>query len=60
MKTEMCKCDVCGKTEKLETGKRHWCGCNPEAPFYMVSVKMRKVTDTLVGGFIASTKPKAK
>lgn len=59
MKTELHKCDVCGTTAKLESGKRHWCACNPPAPFYMHSVKMRKMTDQLVGGFFAGMKRKA-
>lgn len=59
MKTELHKCDACGKTAKLESGKRHWCDCNPRAPFYMVSVRMRKMTDQLVGGFLAGMKRKA-
>lgn len=59
MKTELHKCDACGKTAKLESGKRHWCDCNPTAPFYMVSVRMRKMTDQLVGGFLAGIKRKA-
>ena len=58
MKTEMFKCDVCGKTTKLETGKRHWCDCNPPAPFYMNSVKMRKLTDQLIGGFMGGLRRK--
>ena len=57
MKTEMFKCDVCGKTAKLETGKRHWCDCNPTAPFYMHSVKMRKLTDQLIGGLMGGLRP---
>ena len=59
MKTELYKCDVCGKTAKLESGKRHWCDCNPRAPFYMNSVKMRRMTDQLIGGFLAGMKRKA-
>jgi len=52
MKKEIFKCDVCGKTAKLETGKRHWCDCNPACPFYMTSVKMRNLTNLLCGGFM--------
>lgn len=58
MKTELHKCDACGKTAKLESGKRHWCDCNPRAPFYMVSVRMRKVTDQLVN-VVFSDSPEA-
>ena len=52
MKTEMFKCEVCGKTAKLESGKRHWCDCNPCAPFYMWNVRHSKGVDKLVNGFM--------
>lgn len=42
--TEIFFCDVCGKTSELETGKRHYCDCNPTAPFYMYSKRHREIT----------------
>jgi hypothetical protein len=56
MKTEMFQCEVCGKTAKLESGKRHWCDCNPQAPFYMVSVRMRHLTDKILNKFFSGVK----
>jgi len=50
MKTETFKCDVCGKTEKLQSGKHHWCDCNPAAPFYFVSLKHRSITERVSRG----------
>ena len=52
MKTEMFKCSGCGRAEKREWGKRHWCECNPRAPFPMYSVKQSRLTDALVRGFM--------
>lgn len=51
MKTELFKCDVCGKVARLESGKRHWCDCNSRAPFPVYSVRDRGVTDRVLKSF---------
>lgn len=55
MKTELKRdkvlflCEVCGKRKKLDSGKRHWCDCNPSAPFYFVEVRLKKMIGRLLG-----------
>jgi len=62
MKTELYKCDVCGKVARLEAGKRHWCDCNARAPFPVYSVRSRRVSDylSLIGKKGGQSKSSAK
>lgn len=40
----MMNCPKCGKSEQLDPHQRHWCKCNPVAPFQMgVSKKLECV-----------------
>ena len=43
-------CDGCGRREMLREGK-HWCGCNPNAPFKMVSASVRDMSTEAVRAF---------
>ena len=49
---EQFECTACGKRAMLDRTKRHWCDCNPAAPFYMYSVKQLESTRQLVAGFM--------
>jgi len=51
---ELFKCDACGRIAKLETHKRHWCDCNPRAPFAMHSVKDARVTDGVISAYLTA------
>jgi len=50
---ELFKCSACGSVAKLDCNKRHWCNCNPSAPFAMHSVKAARVTDGIVVAYLA-------
>lgn len=55
MKMEWYSCDGCGKREKLEAGKRHWCKCHP-AGFVMVSDWTRRMSERAVRAFRGMTR----
>ena len=50
-KTTKHACEICGKTEMLESKKRHWCDCNPTAPFFMWNVRHQKMARKVLAGF---------
>lgn len=45
-KPTMKLCDGCGKVE--ESQGRTWCDCNPGAPFEMVDVEIRDLTNRTI------------
>jgi hypothetical protein len=54
MKSESFICDGCGKEQTLRPG-RHWCNCNPMAPFEMVPARVRRVTNKVIKSFLKTT-----
>jgi hypothetical protein len=49
MKTETFRCKACGKTAKLESGKRHWCDCKLEQAINHVIAHGEKIEEHLSG-----------
>ena len=42
-------CDLCGIRVKLKPG-RHWCGCNPSAPFEMMDAVVHSQAIEIANG----------
>ena len=46
MNTELYRCLACGREMTLPVG-RHWCPCNPGAPFRMAPVSVLEAIDAM-------------
>jgi hypothetical protein len=49
-------CPACGIIDVLEARKRHWCDCNPRAPFEMQSVRHSRISDSITNRFLKALK----
>ena len=45
-------CTGCGKTAKRNPDRRHWCKCNPSAPYKMMIEKDYRLAHAVVKTFV--------